>query len=227
MNERRRRFIKTAGIALLPAVAGCSEQSDGGADGQTDDESESTPESTTMTTPRETETLTGTQSDVGTATPTETEVSGYGADTPTGTRTATPTETTPTEEVTSTATPGSTDAVALVIDSVGVRAWEVVEDESGSAAPTSENNPTLTFDVGRRYAVENRGWSTHPFAIRDADDTALLSQSADGSYEGDDAVDWTDDGETFAFTFTEDLASAADYYICTVHSGMRGGVETA
>jgi hypothetical protein len=54
----------------------------------------------------------------------------------------------------------------------------------------------------------------------------LLSQSADGRFEGDDAVNWTDNGETFAFTCTEDLAAAADYYICTVHSGMRRSIET-
>lgn len=54
----------------------------------------------------------------------------------------------------------------------------------------------------------------------------MLSQSANGRFEGDDAVSWTDNGETFAFTYTEDLAAAADYYICTVHSGMRGSIAT-
>lgn len=118
------------------------------------------------------------------------------------------------------------DPVGFVINNVGARAWEVAEDESGSVAPTNENNPTLSFEVGQRYAVENRGWSAHPFAIRDADDAPLLSQSADGRFEGDDAVNWTDNSETFAFTYTDDLATVADYYICTVHPGMRGSVET-
>ncbi len=107
--------------------------------------------------------------------------------------------------------------------------------ESGTATETradtttateTDTNPTLSLEVGQRYAVENRGWSAHPFAIRAADDTPLLSQSADGRFEGDDAVNWTDNGETFAFTCTEDLAAAADYYICTVHSGMRRSIET-
>lgn len=203
MNERRRKFIKTAGIALLPAIAGCAEQSDGGTDGEPGANDGSTPDSTT-TAPQEMET------------PTETEASEPGTDTPTETETASSTETLE-----------STDAVTLIVSNVGVSAWEVVEDESGSVAPTGEDNPTLSLAVGQRYAVENRGWSAHPFAIRDADDAPLLSQSADGQFENDDAVDWTDDGETFAFTFTEDLAAAADYYICTVHSGMRGDVDTA
>ncbi|MEZ3118074.1 hypothetical protein RYH80_19335 [Halobaculum sp. MBLA0147] len=113
-----------------------------------------------------------------------------------------------------------------MIDNVGARAWEVVKDESGSVAPTNESNPIFSLEVGQRYAVENGGWSAHPFAIRNADDTPLLSQSADGQFEGDDSVDWTDDGQTFAFTYTEELAAEADYYICTIHSRMRGDIET-
>lgn len=201
MNERRRALLRTAGVALVPAVAGCAEQSTGSTD-TTTDEGSSTPTSTATSTASATET----QSD--TPTPTETE-------------TASPTETaTPTE------TAASSASVTLVIDNVGARAWEVVEDESGSVAPTNESNPTLSLEVGQRYAVENGGWSAHPFAIRNADDTPLLSQSADGQFESDDTVDWTDDGQTFAFTYTEELAAEADYYICTIHSGMRGDIET-
>lgn len=227
MNEQRRKFIETAGIALLPAIAGCTEQSNDGADRQAGAEAGSTPESTATTTAPETETPTETQSSADTATEADGYGSGSDTDTPTETETGTPTETTPTEDATPTATPASTDAVALVINNDGFSAWEVVEDESGSVAPTGEDNPTLSLEVGQRYAVENRGWSAHPFALRNADDTALLSQSADGQFEGDDGVDWIDDGETFVFTFTEGLAAATDYYICTVHPGMRGSVDTA
>ena len=85
----------------------------------------------------------------------------------------------------------------------------------------------MTFEVGQRYAVENRGWSTHPFALRASDDTPLLSQSADGEFEGDADVDWVDNGETLSFTVTEDLAANLNYYICTIHSSMRGDVEAA
>jgi len=124
-------------------------------------------------------------------------------------------------------TESSMSGATLVIDNVGASAWEVVEDETGSVAPTGEQNPTMTFEVGQRYAVENRGWSTHPFALRASDDTPLLSQSADGEFEGDADVDWVDDEETLAFTVTEDLAAELDYYICTVHASMEGDAETA
>lgn len=215
MDEHRRKLLKVASIALLPTVAGCAEQSGGSEDEPTPEQTSSTSAGTTTTAPPETETPTGTQSGATTVTPTDSGTSGVETDTPTDAETATLTETTP-----------STDPVAVVINNVGFQAWEVTEDESGSVASTSENNPTLNVEVGQRYVVENRGWSAHPFAIRAADDTPLLSQSADGRFEADDAVNWTDDGETFAFTYTEDVAAAADYYICTVHSRMRGSIET-
>ena len=121
----------------------------------------------------------------------------------------------------------STSGATLAIDNVGSSAWEVVEDETGSVAPTGEENPTMTFEVGQRYAVENGGWSGHPFALRAADDTPLLSQSADGEFEGNADVNWVDNDETLSFTVTEDLAANLNYYICTIHSSMRGDVEAA
>ncbi len=210
MDEHRRKLLKLTGAALLPAVAGCAEQSSSPEDGPTPEETSSTPAGTTTTAPPET----GTPSDTTTTTSTDSDTSGAETDTPTDTQTATPTETT-----------ASAGSVSVVINNVGFQAWEVVEAESESVAPTDENNPTLSLTVGQRYTVENRGWSAHPFAIRAADDTPLLSQSADGRVEGDDAVSWTDNSETFEFTYTEDLAAAADYYICTIHSGMRGSIE--
>jgi len=124
-------------------------------------------------------------------------------------------------------TESSLSGATLVIDDVGTQAWEVLEDETGSVAPTGEENPTMTFEVGQRYAVENRRWSSHPLALRASDDAPLLSQSADGEFEGDADVDWVDDEETLAFTVTEDLAAELDYYICTVHASMEGDAKTA
>ena len=144
------------------------------------------------------------------------------AETATETQTATTTET----ETARTATEAASGQ-SLVVDNVGFRAWEVVEDESGAVAPTGEENPTMTFEVGRRYAVENRGWGSHPFVLRDGDDAALLSQAAGGEYEDDAEVNWVDDGDSLAFTVTEALAADLSYYICTVHGAMRGGVETS
>ena len=94
----------------------------------------------------------------------------------------------------------------------------------GSVAPTGEDNPTLSLTVGRRYTVENRGWGIHPFALLDADGAVLCSQDSDGRLEAEPDVDWTDEGDRFAFTVTETLASAVDTYVCTVHRSMRGDV---
>ena len=138
------------------------------------------------------------------------------------------------DDPTATATPtdesdGGSDseaAVSLAINNVGVSAWEVTGDSSGSVAPAGEENPTMTFEVGTRYEVTNNGGGSHPFALRTSDDEPLLSQSTDGSFEGDSDVNWADDGRELAFTVTEELASELGYYICTIHSSMRGDVAT-
>lgn len=148
-----------------------------------------------------------------TATPASTE---RPATTAAETPTATPS---PTESP----TPTPTQTTAVAVDSLGVSAWEVVD---GPVAPPGERNPTLSLVVGRRYAVENRGWNAHPFALLDADGAALCSQDGDGRLEADPGVDWTDEGDRFAFTVTETLASAVDAYRCTVHGTMRGDVTT-
>ena len=117
----------------------------------------------------------------------------------------------------------------LTIDNVGVSAWEVTRDETGSVAETGTENPTMTFEVGQRYAVTNDGWGQHPFAVETGDGTALLSQSPDeeGDFEGDADVGWVDEGEQLSFTFTESLAAEAATYRCTVHPSMEGDVESA
>ena len=117
----------------------------------------------------------------------------------------------------------------LTIDNVGVSAWEVTQDETGSVAETGAENPTMTFEVGQRYAVTNDGWSQHPFAVETDDGTVLLSQSPDeeGDFEGDADVGWVDEETEFSFTFTESLAAEATTYRCTVHPSMEGDVESA
>lgn len=203
MDRDRRTALRAAAAALVTGLAGCSGGDAGG-----------TPTPTETARPTETETPTETATPTATATPTET---------------ATPTATaTPTETATPTPTPTATppDEIDVTIDNEGISAYVVVNDESGSVAPTDERNPTMTFTVGTRYVIDNNGWSAHPFALRTADDTPLLSQDAAGTYEDDPAVEWRDDGETFAFTMTADLAAELDYYICTVHSSMRGDATT-
>jgi hypothetical protein len=196
MAHNRRAALRAAATALAAAFAGCA----GSDAGPTATESASD---------------TATPTPTPTATPAPTE-------TPTPTATPTPTET-PTP--TATPTPAPPEEVPLTIDNEGISAWVVVSG-SGSVAPTDEPNPTMTLEVGTRYVIENDGWSAHPFALRRADDTPLLSQDADGTYEDSAAVAWRDDGDTLAFTMTEDLAAELDSYVCTVHGSMRGDVAT-
>jgi len=197
----RRRLLHTTGIALAAGLAGC-----GGSDDADDGDS---PTPTSSDTPDE----------QGTTTPEP--------DTPTPDQeTPTPDQETPTPDQ-ETPTPEPAPTVRVAIDNVDLEAWTVVSDESGSVAPTDAENPTMTFEVGTRYVIENRARDFHPFALRGADDASLLSQSARGSFESDSAVDWRDDGEELAFTMTADLGDALEYYTCTVHNAMRGDAGTS
>lgn len=139
-------------------------------------------------------------------------------------------DTTQTESEVSETKPASSDtsgsAQSIVIDNVGAQAWEVTEDE-GSVASSGGENPTLTFSTGHRYVIENQGWDAHPFALRAADDTPLLSQSAAGEFEDDPDVAWVDNGSQLEFTMTEALGSEVTYYICTVHPSMRGDIQVS
>ena len=198
MDRDRRAALRTLAATVAVGLAGCA-----GGDSQ----------STATGSASDTDTPTATPTADPTATPTRTPT-----ETPTPTPTATPTAT-PTPTPTATPTP---EPASVTIDNEGISAWVVTADGSGSVAPTDERNPTLTFAVGRRYVIENDGWTAHPFALRRADDTPLLSQDADGTYEDGLAVEWRDDGDTLAFTLTADLAADLDYYVCTVHPSMRG-----
>jgi hypothetical protein len=198
MDRDRRAALRTLAATVAVGLAGCA-----GGDSQ----------STATGSASDTDTPTATPTADPTATPTRTPT-----ETPTPTPTATPTAT-PTPTPTATPTP---EPASVTIDNEGISAWVVTADGSGSVAPTDERNPTLTFAVGRRYVIENDGWSAHPFALRRADDTPLLSQDADGTYEDSLAVEWRDDGDTLAFTMSADLAADLDYYVCTVHPSMRG-----
>ena len=116
----------------------------------------------------------------------------------------------------------------LTLDNVGSGAWEVTDIEGDDAdAPLGEDNPTIELAAGARFEIENEGWSPHPLAFRDPDGEELLSQADEGTFEDDPAVDWQDDGDTVAFTLTDDLADELAEYFCTVHSAMAGDIVTA
>lgn len=122
---------------------------------------------------------------------------------------------------------GQSGDVTVSMDNVSITAWEVTDVAGGEdVAPTGESNPTLTLTIGTRYVFENGGWSFHALAFRDANDDPLLTQDGTGWFEDDTAVDWVDEGETLAFTLTEELANELDDYVCTVHTSMNGPVVT-
>ena len=115
--------------------------------------------------------------------------------------------------------------VGLTLNNQGASAW-VLQDSDANVGPTGVSNPALTLTVGTRYRIENRGWSFHPLAFRDANDQPLLTQDGQGSFQNDSAVNWVDNGETLAFTLTPALAAELDDYVCTVHPSMVGRVQT-
>ena len=204
----RRHLLRTTGIALVAGLAGCTGNGNGnGGDDETptDDEMDSE--------------MTETDGEMDGETPTD---DGMDGETPTngGMDDETPTGGEMSAEI---------SGAQLTIDNVGVSAWEVTQDETGSVAESGAENPTMTFEVGQRYAVTNDGWGQHPFAVETGDGTALLSQSPDeeGDFEGDADVGWVDEGEQLSFTFTESLAAEAATYRCTVHPSMEGDVESA
>lgn len=203
MRTDRRQFLGLCAVSISGIVTGCAEaRSSDQSGGTVTDDSAGTATSTRVNT--------------ATSTPTETL----------STDTSTPTEES-TDTPTSTPTISPTGSTELTISNVGASAWEVTADESGGVAPTGEQNPTLTFTVGRRYRIKNAGWSAHPFALLADEGTALLSQDGSGTYESDQSVDWVDDGTQFEFTMTDSLAAEAAAYHCTIHASMRGDVEIA
>jgi len=197
MDDRRRHLLGTVGTALAFGLAGCNAQN-GSGDASDDGE-------TTDDTPDDGETTAETTDEETTVEMTD-------------------------EGTTAETTDGGTEpdaTVTMTLDNVGFRAWEIAATSDADVGPTGEENPTLTLSVGTRYEIENGGWSSHPLAFRAADGSPLLSQSASGAYEDDAAVDWVDDDETLAFTVTEELAAEFGYYICAVHSTMRGDLQAA
>ncbi|MFC7057389.1 cupredoxin domain-containing protein [Halovenus salina] len=122
---------------------------------------------------------------------------------------------------------GQEETVTVTLDNVGISAWEVTGVEGADdVGPTGEENPQLTLQEGVRYTFVNNGGGSHPLAFRASDGETLLSQSDDGSFEGDSETDWVDDGGSVSFTLTSELADEMATYVCTVHGSMTGSIET-
>ncbi len=124
------------------------------------------------------------------------------------------------------------DQVTVDLDNVGASAWEVNgvsgdADSVGDVVVTDENNPTLRLVEGVRYTFAGLPGSNHPLEFFDANGDALLSQSTEGSYESDPAVNWTDSGDSVSFTATAALTADFDGYECTIHSSSMVGDTTS
>jgi uncharacterized surface protein with fasciclin (FAS1) repeats len=122
--------------------------------------------------------------------------------------------------------PPSADIVEMTVKNNGASAYFVSEITEGeNVTPLNTDNSTWTLTEGKRYELTITGASSHPFELRNANGDALLSQSSEGSFEADTAVDFQTDGQQFDFTVTPELSTELNKYFCTIHSGMNGMVS--
>ncbi|WP_263788040.1 cupredoxin domain-containing protein [Salinibacter grassmerensis] len=123
---------------------------------------------------------------------------------------------------------GSSADVTVTINNEGSSAWVVDNVEGASGVAGSGQNPTLTLKVGTRYRFDNNGGSNHPLGLQNSSGEYLLNQtdSGSGSLEGDSGINYEEDSDGVAFTYTQSLADAVKTYRCTVHSSMEGTVQT-
>jgi transforming growth factor-beta-induced protein len=116
--------------------------------------------------------------------------------------------------------------VQMTVDNDGAQAYfvsNIIGNEN--VTPLNTNNSPWTLTEGTRYKLTITGANSHPFELRNGNGDALLSQSNDGSFEGDSAVNFQTEGQQFDFTVTPELAAELNQYLCTIHSGMNGTVS--
>lgn len=130
--------------------------------------------------------------------------------------------------------PAGTPAIRITMNNVGTTDYEFVSAEPQAYAAdvgAGSQDPDITLFLDWRYEIVNQASAGHPFEIimagaSPAQDTVVLSQSANGTLEGDAGIDWFDDGDTtIRFTATTSLSGASDAYRCATHTTeMRGGI---
>lgn len=116
--------------------------------------------------------------------------------------------------------------VEMTVGNNGATAY-FVSEITGNEEVTSlnEDNSAWELTVGTRYVLTVSGASSHPFALRNSDNSILLSMnSVEGSFEDDADVDFQTNGTSFSFTLTQALADEINNYVCTVHLGMTGSI---
>ena len=120
----------------------------------------------------------------------------------------------------------SPNSVKMTVGNNGASSYfvsEIIGDEN--VTPLNVANSSWILTEGTRYKLTILGATSHPFELRNSNGEALLSQSNEGSFEADTAVDFQTDGQQFSFTVTPELAVELNKYFCTIHSGMNGMVS--
>lgn len=128
--------------------------------------------------------------------------------------------------------PDGTPAMRFTVDNAGTVDYVFVLVEPAGHADLlgeAEGDNAISLPTGWRYAFTNLA-TGHPFELLamaelPSGDTVLLSQAVEGSFEADEDVAWSDDGQTLAFTLTPALAAELSGYRCATHrSTMRGEI---
>lgn len=122
--------------------------------------------------------------------------------------------------------PPSATSVEMTVGNNGASSYfvsEIIGDEN--VTPLNVANSSWILTEGTRYKLTILGATSHPFELRNSNGDALLSQSNEGLFEVDTAVDFQTDGQQFNFTVTPELAAELNKYFCTIHSGMNGMVS--
>jgi hypothetical protein len=118
----------------------------------------------------------------------------------------------------------------LTLTNVGSSAYEVTSTNGSTiTVDTTVDNPTITLGsgaIGTRYIFYNDAYPQHPLRFRDSNGDILLSQSSTGTFESDSAVNWVDTDSSVEFTLTAELSDQLAEYQCTVHSAMRGTIDS-
>ncbi len=121
--------------------------------------------------------------------------------------------------------------VTITLGNAGASAYTIANIEGADMADVvsgdPDENPTLNLTEGVRYIFIVNNMGPHPLDFRNAENEILLSfNDAEGSFEGDSAVDFQKDSDnSLSFTLTSELAAVISEYACTVHAGsMRGTI---
>ncbi len=123
--------------------------------------------------------------------------------------------------------PGEDDDINFTLENELNLAYFVSEIEGvANVTNIGENNSTWTLNVGSRYNINVVNAASHPLEFRNDANETLLAQpeTIEGSFENDEAVNFTVEGTIFSFTLTQELANQLSSYFCSNHPAMNGSI---